>query len=84
MTKLGSCRQGPDGGGRYRSFIFLKKLKSWKNRKTKKIAAEVAPASEFFKAEEYHQCYYEKSEVLSSLGEMVYNNTKRKLLCDCI
>lgn len=64
-------RQGPDGEGQYRSAIFfhnqkqkkaaLKKIeKLEKTEYQKEIATEVAPASEFTKAEEYHQCFYEK------------------------
>ena len=65
-------RQGPDIGSHYRSVIFyhnkeqkllaeksksqLEKSKIFKN----KIVTVIAPASEFYKAEEYHQQYLEK------------------------
>jgi peptide-methionine (S)-S-oxide reductase len=44
-------RQGPDIGTQYRekSGVFKRP-----------IATEIAPASEFFRAEEYHQQYFEK------------------------
>ena len=65
-------RQGWDVGSQYRSAIFftsakqketaekmLKKLES-SGRFKKPIATQVVPAPEFYKAEEYHQQYYEK------------------------
>ncbi len=65
-------RQGLDGGSQYRSAIFYhdeiqKKtaLKGIENLNTSKrykkpITTQVVPYSEFYKAEEYHQKYYEK------------------------
>jgi|SRR3989338_7034801 len=65
-------RQGFDIGTQYRSAIFYhnegqkkianksrEKLQSSKY-KNKKIITEIIPASEFYKAEEYHQRYLEK------------------------
>ncbi|MBU0503264.1 MAG: bifunctional methionine sulfoxide reductase B/A protein [Candidatus Omnitrophica bacterium] len=68
-------RQGPDIGSQYRSAIFylnpeqkrsamvskanLDKAKVYKD----KIVTEIAPASEFYPAEEYHQQYYEKKGI---------------------
>ncbi|UCC40739.1 MAG: bifunctional methionine sulfoxide reductase B/A protein [Candidatus Aminicenantes bacterium] len=65
-------RQGPDIGRQYRSAIFyfndeqkmaaekiIKELES-SGRFGKSIATEIVPASEFNKAERYHQQYYEK------------------------
>ena len=65
-------RQGPDRGSQYRSAIFyhtpeqkeaaisskeiLGKSGSFKDP----IVTEIAPASEFYRAEEYHQRYFEK------------------------
>ena len=63
-------RQGPDVGTQYRSAIFFhspeqeaaarssveKAQASYK----KPIATEITPASEFYRAEEYHQRYFEK------------------------
>ncbi|MBD3181166.1 peptide-methionine (S)-S-oxide reductase MsrA [Candidatus Poribacteria bacterium] len=65
-------RQGPDIGSQYRSAIFYhneeqKKAameskdmlqKSGKYRRD--IVTEITPASTFYKAEDYHQKYYEK------------------------
>ncbi len=65
-------RQGPDIGTQYRSEIYihnseqkaaaeaskemLQKNEHYKNP----IVTEITPASEFYKAEEYHQQYFEK------------------------
>ena len=65
-------RQGPDIGTQYRSVIFshnseqkaaaeaskerLQRNELYKNP----IVTEITPASEFYKAEEYHQQYFEK------------------------
>lgn len=65
-------RQGPDHGTQYRSAIFFhspaqeKAAKASKEKleKSKKfgrpIVTEIVPASEFWKAEEYHQQYLAK------------------------
>jgi len=63
-------RQGPDIGEQYRSAIFYNSEKqrvsaiTSKNKAQEKfdreIVTEITPASEFYKAEEYHQRYYEK------------------------
>jgi peptide-methionine (S)-S-oxide reductase len=65
-------RQGPDVGSQYRSAIFAhtreqeveataskEKLESSGHHKSS-IVTEIAPASEFYPAEEYHQCYLQK------------------------
>jgi len=65
-------RQGFDSGSQYRSVIFYynekqkeeasasrKKLEKSKKFK-RKIVTEIVPASEFYRAEEYHQGYLEK------------------------
>jgi len=70
-------RQGPDVGTQYRSVIFyrdeeqkktaekvkaeLEKSKVFKKR----IVTEIVPASDFYKAEEYHQKYYQKNKIRS-------------------
>ena len=68
-------RQGPDIGSQYRSLIFYStpvqekaarrsKEKLEKSGKFKKaIVTEIMPAKEFYKAEEYHQSYYEKQGI---------------------
>jgi peptide-methionine (S)-S-oxide reductase len=63
-------RQGPDIGSQYRSVIFYhnqnqkeEAIKSKKKRQKdheNKIVTEIEPASEFWKAEEYHQKYLKK------------------------
>lgn len=65
-------RQGPDVGKQYRSAIFYltdeqkqaaeRKLKDLQDsaRYRNKIVTEITPAADFYRAEEYHQKYYEK------------------------
>ena len=65
-------RQGPDFGKQYRSVIFFhdaeqesaaQKVKDefdQSGRFSRKIVTQIAPASEFWRAEEYHQRYFEK------------------------
>ena len=64
-------RQGPDVGTQYRSAVFYhndsqktaaEKSKEEMNRSKfdGKIVTEITPASEFYKAEDYHQQYLEK------------------------
>lgn len=63
-------RQGPDFGSQYRSAIFYyneeqkkiaENIKEEMNQKFGgKIVTEIVPASEFWKAEEYHQKYHQK------------------------
>ncbi|MFX1586510.1 MAG: peptide-methionine (S)-S-oxide reductase MsrA [Promethearchaeota archaeon] len=66
-------RQGWDIGTQYRSVVFyhseeqkekaikLKEKLDKSGRYKKPIITEITPASEFYKAEEYHQRYYEKN-----------------------
>lgn len=65
-------RQGPDIGAQYRSVIFYHDEEQEKiaqqtkddldnsSQFLKKIVTEILPAGKFYKAEEYHQQYYEK------------------------
>jgi len=65
-------RQGPDVGSQYRSAIFhhngLQAKAAEESRKElersgkfrRPIATEIAPAGPFYRAEDYHQQYYEK------------------------
>jgi peptide-methionine (S)-S-oxide reductase len=65
-------RQGPDVGIQYRSSIFFhdesQKEIAQKSKEDlessgkfpKKIVTEITPAPEFYKAEEYHQKYFQK------------------------
>jgi len=66
-------RQGPDFGSQYRSVVFWhdEEQKAAAGRKIKEIEAskkwpgpvvtQVVPASAFWRAEEYHQRYFEKN-----------------------
>ncbi|HZQ92800.1 MAG TPA: peptide-methionine (S)-S-oxide reductase MsrA [Terriglobales bacterium] len=65
-------RQGPDFGKQYRSVIFYyspeqeaaakasKEALDKSGRFRKPIVTQIAPASPFWRAEEYHQKYFEK------------------------
>ncbi|MEW6237847.1 MAG: peptide-methionine (S)-S-oxide reductase MsrA [Candidatus Omnitrophota bacterium] len=65
-------RQGPDIGTQYRSAIFYyndkqkqeaivsKERLQNSHRYKRKIVTEIVPAQTFYRAEEYHQRYYEK------------------------
>ena len=65
-------RQGPDVGRQYRSAIFVhdndqkniaeksKKRLQNSGKFDKEIVTEIMPAPEFYKAEEYHQKYFQK------------------------
>jgi peptide-methionine (S)-S-oxide reductase len=63
-------RQGPDVGGQYRSAIFYyspeQLVEARASREAaqakfpKPIVTQIVPASEFWRAEEYHQQYLEK------------------------
>ena len=66
-------RQGPDVGSQYRSVIFFytpeqedaaraSKEKA-QSRFKNPIVTEIKPASEFYRAEEYHQRYFEKNRL---------------------
>jgi peptide methionine sulfoxide reductase msrA/msrB len=70
-------RQGPDVGTQYRSAIFTQseeqrlsaeKIKAAVERSgvlQKRVVTEIIPASEFFRAEEYHQKYFDKNKIKS-------------------
>ncbi|MEK7181772.1 MAG: peptide-methionine (S)-S-oxide reductase MsrA, partial [Patescibacteria group bacterium] len=65
-------QQGPDHGSQYRSAIFYfddeqkrlaeesKQALEQSGKWTKPIVTEISPAKPFYKAEEYHQRYFEK------------------------
>lgn len=65
-------RQGPDVGSQYRSAVFYhdesQKQEAEKSKQEleksnhfqKSIVTEIAPAPEFYKAEDYHQKYFQK------------------------
>ncbi|HZQ29955.1 MAG TPA: peptide-methionine (S)-S-oxide reductase MsrA [Patescibacteria group bacterium] len=68
-------RQGPDIGDNYRSAIFYhsdtqrklaeKSLAEEQKNHKDRITTEITPASTFYKAEEYHQKYYQKHGISS-------------------
>jgi peptide-methionine (S)-S-oxide reductase len=63
-------RQGPDVGSQYMSVIFyhneeqkehaIKSREQHQKQHKSKIVTEIKPASDFWRAEEYHQKYFEK------------------------
>ncbi len=71
-------RQGPDIGTQYRSAIFFhtpeqqaaaiasKEKLDKSGRHKRSIVTEITPASEFYRAEEYHQQYLKKRGLSSS------------------
>ena len=66
-------RQGPDVGSQYRSAIFYfdeeqrnlaqESLNKLQQKLEKKIVTEITEADTFWKAEEYHQKYFEKHNI---------------------
>jgi peptide-methionine (S)-S-oxide reductase len=66
-------RQGPDFGTQYRSAIFFQTVEQKEiaekskdaleasGKYKKPIATEIIPAAPFYRAEEYHQFYFEKN-----------------------
>jgi peptide-methionine (S)-S-oxide reductase len=53
-------RQGPDVGIQYRSSIFVHDESQKHGKFSKKIVTEIVPAPEFYRAEDYHQKYFQK------------------------
>jgi len=70
-------RQGPDYGAQYRSAIFFHDAEQEAAARDAKealekagvfkrpIVTQIAPAQEFYRAEEYHQRYFEKNGIRS-------------------
>jgi len=70
-------RQGPDVGTQYRSAIFFHDAAQEKDARDSKailekegvfkrpIVTEITPASEFYRAEDYHQQYFQKRGIKS-------------------
>jgi peptide-methionine (S)-S-oxide reductase len=66
-------RQGPDVGTQYRSAIFYhtpeQEAAAYASKERaqelfkKPIVTEIMPVSEFYRAEEYHQRYFEKNRL---------------------
>jgi peptide-methionine (S)-S-oxide reductase len=71
-------RQGPDAGTQYRSIIFYsddhermaaeesKRRLDESGRLARPVVTQVVPAAEFYRAEENHQRYYERSGIAPS------------------
>jgi peptide-methionine (S)-S-oxide reductase len=72
-------RQGPDVGTQYRSAIFhlddaqreaaeqSRNELQWSGRFKDPVATEIVPAGTFYRAEEYHQRYFEKNGIVCGL-----------------
>jgi peptide-methionine (S)-S-oxide reductase len=73
-------RQGPDFGTQYRSIIFYSDEHERKAAEESKrrldesgklgrpIVTQIVPAAEFYRAEEYHQRYYERMGIAPTCG----------------
>lgn len=73
-------RQGPDVGSQYRSAIFFHQPEQEAAAETSKerleasgqtdgtVVTEITPAATFWRAEEYHQKYFEKRGMAASCG----------------
>jgi peptide-methionine (S)-S-oxide reductase len=73
-------RQGPDFGTQYRSIVFYsdeherKAAEESKHRLDESgklgrpVVTQIVPAAEFYRAEEYHQRYYERMGIAPSCG----------------
>ncbi len=73
-------KQGPDVGSQYRSVIFYhneeqkklaeKSLKKYQSMINKKIVTKIAKAGKFFRAEDYHQKYFEKHPLVCKVTNL--------------
>lgn len=73
-------RQGPDVGTQYRSIIFYSDENERKAAEESKrrldesgklgrpVVTQIVPAAEFYRAEEYHQRYYERMGIAPTCG----------------
>jgi peptide-methionine (S)-S-oxide reductase len=73
-------RQGPDIGTQYRSIIFYsdeherkaaeesKRTLDESGKLGRPIVTQIVPAAKFYRAEEYHQRYYERMGIAPSCG----------------
>jgi len=73
-------RQGPDVGAQYHSIIFYsdehermaaeesKRRLDESGKLARPIVTQIVPATEFYRAEEYHQHYYERLGIAPSCG----------------
>jgi peptide-methionine (S)-S-oxide reductase len=73
-------RQGPDVGSQYRSVIFfhgaeqeavaIASKQAVQSDTKKQIMTEIVPASDFYRAEQYHQRYFEKQGLASCTPQL--------------
>ena len=73
-------RQGPDFGTQYRSIVFYSDENERKAAEESKrrldesgklgrpVVTQIVPAAEFYRAEEYHQRYYERMGIAPTCG----------------
>jgi len=73
-------RQGPDVGTQYRSIVFYSDENERKAAEESKrrldesgklgrpVVTQIVPAAEFYRAEEYHQRYYERMGIAPTCG----------------
>jgi len=73
-------RQGPDFGTQYRSIIFYsdeherkaaeesKRRLDQSGKLGRPVVTQIVPAAEFYRAEEYHQRYYERMGIAPTCG----------------
>jgi peptide-methionine (S)-S-oxide reductase len=76
-------RQGPDIGSQYRSVIFFQDAEQERVARESKerlqqklhapIATSIEPATGFWRAEEYHQCYLERRRPANVLRSLIGN-----------
>jgi peptide-methionine (S)-S-oxide reductase len=77
-------RQGPDIGDQYRTAIFThsgeqveaarRSLEREQSKHRQPIATLIEPATGFWKAEEYHQCYLEKRGTRGGLLSSIFGH----------
>jgi len=73
-------RQGPDVGTQYRSIVFYfdenerkaaeesKRRLDESGKLGRPVVTQIVPAAEFYRAEEYHQRYYERMSIAPTCG----------------
>lgn len=76
-------RQGPDVGSQYRSVIFYRdqnQKEAAQNSKPKDAVTEIVPFDKFYRAEEYHQKYYERNMFTNSYCTLIIDPKILKLI----
>lgn len=77
-------RQGPDIGDQYRTAIFThseeqadvarRSLEREQGKRSKPIVTKIEPATGFWRAEEYHQCYLQNRGARGGLLSSLFGN----------